>query len=54
MYISDSVEKQFNESYDKFILSLLNTNKNNNHNNRYTNSRYVQNNSVYNTNTQNQ
>ena len=55
MYISDSVEKQFNESYDKFILSLLNTNKNNNnnnnHNNRYTNSRYVQNNSVYNTNT---
>ena len=57
MYISDSVEKQFNESYDKFILSLLNTNKNNNnnnHNNRYTNSRYVQNNSVSNTNTQNQ
>ena len=44
MYISDSVEKQFNESYYKFILSLLNTNKNNNnsnHNNRYTNSRYV-------------
>ena len=55
MYISDSVEKQFNESYDKFILSLLNTNKNNNnHNNRYTNSRYVQNNSVSNTNTQTQ
>ena len=54
MYISDSVEKQFNESYDKFILSLLNTNKNNNNNNRYTNSRYVQNNSVSNTNTQNQ
>ena len=33
MYISDSVEKQFNESCDKFILSLLNTNKNNNYNN---------------------
>ena len=30
----------------------MNTNKNNNHNNRYTNSRYVQNNSVSNTNTQ--
>ena len=57
MYISDFVEKQFNESYDKFILSLLNTNKNNNnnnHNNRYTNSRYVQNNSISHTNTQNQ
>ena len=54
MYFSDSVEKQFNESYDKFILSLLNTNKNNNNNNRYTNSRYVQNNSISNTNTQNQ
>ena len=56
MYISDSVEKQFNESYDKFILFLLNTSKNNNnnHNNRYTNIRYVQNNSVSNTNTQNQ
>ena len=54
-HISDSVVKLYNESYDKFILSLLNINKNNNnnnHNNRYTNSRYVQNNSVSNINTQ--
>ena len=32
MNISDSMEKHFTESYDKLILSLMNTTNNNNHN----------------------